>query len=164
MALLTAQQSDPSGAEAQKQRREMSERMRGALSEGNRLTEIKAASSQWETSLCDSETALMRLYAFPEAQESCEHIAEALRDLRLLGFAETPEIKAFMPSADFGGSPDSEEEQKQQKVTMALNFMQRMTAHHKQVTQFHEEQSQRTETLINQAREQAEALTRRLNL
>jgi hypothetical protein len=163
VSLLTAQQSNPLGEETQKRRREMSERMRGAVSEGNRLTDIKAASSQWELSLCDSQTALMRLYAFSEAREVCERIENLLRDLRLPGFAETPEIKPPAPP-DFGPEPDSEEERKKRMARFALDFMQGMTARYKQVTQFHEEQSQRAETLINQAREQAEALTRRLNL
>ena len=164
LSLLTAQQSNPSGAESQQQRREMSERMKGRLTEGNRLTEIKAMSRRWEQALCDSQIALMRLYAFPEARESCERIGEALRDLRLLQVAETPEIKPSPPPPDFGSKPDSEEERKKQMAGFALDFMQGMAAHHKEVAQAYEEQSQRTEMLINQVREAAEALTRHLNL
>ena len=164
MSLLTAQQADPSGEETRQRRREMSERMRGKLTEGNRLTEIKVLGRRWEQALCDSQTALMRLYAFPEARESCEQIGDALRNLRLLQVAETPEIRPPAPLPDFGPKPDSEEERKKRTAGFALDFMQGMAAYQKEVSEFHEEQSQRTETLINQAREAAEALTRQLNL
>ena len=161
LSFLSASQSDPAGEEAQRRRREMNERMRKNVAGANRLDETRALSRQSEQALCDSQIALMRLYAFPEAQAHCENIAITLRDLRLLPFEKTPEIKPPAPSSDFADATLSDEEQKKRKFAMAFDFMQGMSERYREVTQAHEDQAKRAEALLNQACAAAEGFAAR---
>jgi hypothetical protein len=166
LSLLTAQQSDATGAEAEQQRRQWWERAKGDLSAQTgqeRFTEMSALSMRWEQALSDSQIALMRLYAFPEALESSERIADMLRSLRLLQTAEPPRTRPPLPSSPrVEGEAPSEGDRKAQKVAMALEFMRGMDRHLEEVRQSYQEKGNRTEALLKQAREEAEALAQRL--
>ena len=127
-----------------------------------------ALKGRWEQSLRDIESVLSRLRDFPEAQESAERIDSLLENSRLPPAAPRPPEPA---PPDFSAEPSSDaqgEEQAKQRQDATFRFEWERAvsraAHQKEVRKFHAERSQRTETLINQAREEAEALTRRLNL
>ncbi len=112
-------------------------------------------------SLCDSQIALMRLYVYPEAQAGAERIAELLRTLRLLQVEHVPRTLPPAPSLPtINAETASAEERQQQKIGMSLDFMQGMSGYREQVKQSYQEKRNRTETLLKQAYEEAEALAR----
>ena len=162
LSFLKAQQFDATSAEAQERQRQLLEQMRSRRSSQfgiEHLADMSARNLRWETALCDSQIALMRLYAYPEAQAGAERIAELLRTLRLLQVEHVPRTPPPAPSLPaINTETASEEERQQQKFGMALDFMQGMSGYREQVRQSYQERSNRTETLLRQAHEEAEAL------
>ena len=166
LSFLKAQQSDVASAEAQQQRRQQMEQVRSRLSSQGfqeDIVESSALNLRWVQAFCDSQIALMRLYAYPEAQASAEQIAAQIRALRLLE-VERP-LPATLPEPklpDANAEDLSEEERQREKIGMALNFMQGMDGYRERVKQSYQERSDQTQTLLKQMYEEAEALAQRL--
>ncbi len=166
LSMLKAQQADVASADAQQQLRQYYERTRSRLpsqdEEANRLLHVTSLRLRWETALCDSQLALMRLYAYTEAQAGAEQIAEMLRTLRLLQVKEVPRPRPMppLPTADIENA--SQKDQQRQNIGMALDFIKGMSGYTEQVQQSYQERSDQTQTLLKQIYEEAEALAQRL--
>lgn len=165
LSFLRAQQSDAADAEAQ-QRRQRMEQMRSRLSSlggADRLSDMSALALRRETALCAGQLALMRLYAFSEAQASAERIAELLRSLRLLQIDTPPATPPPAPSLPEGLAENaSPGDRQQQKIGFALDFFQGMDGYREKVQQRYQDKIERSDALLEQACQEAEALARRL--
>lgn len=166
LSFLAAVKSDPAGLESRTQRGRWLERIRGDLSSERVLgpaEDVAAMSARRQQSLNDSWIALMRLYAFPEARDAAEIIAEVLRTVCAAGDTDTPRTMPVtpLPHADFAEL--SEVDRKKHKAATALDFMHGMDAHVDAVLHSLNEKRNRVGALLAQAREEAEALAQRLN-
>ena len=166
LSLLTAQQSDAAETEARQQRRRYFQQMQEKHSLGTtqaQISDAAALNARQVQSLGDSQIALMRLYAFPEAREAADHIAALLQSVLMIRAGDRKHILPTPPSTQIIEAIHSGQDQQSRKVSMALDFMRGMEGYREQVIQSYQEDSSHTTTLLEQSREAAVALAMRLS-
>lgn len=121
---------------------------------------VMSLSKRREEAFCDCYDALIRLYAYPQAQSGAEKVAALLRSIRLLEVSDEMLTPPNFASPESPGTTENEtgEQRRQHWAGTALDFLGSMDGFREKVQHTYEEKHEQAVNLLRQAIDEARAI------